>query len=210
MSAGSLLFSVCAILCVAGALVTVTAKNPIRGAVGLLGAIIGIAGLFLKLRAEFLAAIQLIVYAGAVVVLFVFVLMLLGSAVTTAPPGPGKARFSRTFAGVLMGFVSLIGLSSILRQETEATPFPAASVGHGTVEAVGNLMFSRAVVVFELSTALLIVAVIGAIAVARGKQGVLRKKRVITNPRDMFVGALMERDAVRPLPSPDNNEEAAQ
>jgi NADH:ubiquinone oxidoreductase subunit 6 (subunit J) len=55
------------------------AKSPVRGAVGLLTTIIGIAGLFLLLSAQFLAAIQLIVYAGAVVVLFVFVLMLLGA-----------------------------------------------------------------------------------------------------------------------------------
>ena len=65
MNAASLLFFVCAVVCVVGALSTVAAKNPIRGAVGLLATILGIAGLFLALEAEFLAAIQLIVYAGA-------------------------------------------------------------------------------------------------------------------------------------------------
>ena len=78
MNAGSLLFFVCAVACLVGALSTIVAKNPIRGAVGLLTTIVGIAGLFLVLDAQFLAAIQLIVYAGAVVVLFVFVIMLLG------------------------------------------------------------------------------------------------------------------------------------
>src|SRR4029453_6680084 len=76
MSAGDLLFALCAVACLSGAIITISSQNPIRGAMGLLTTIIGIAGLFLKLRAEFLTAIQLIVYAGAVVALFVFVLML--------------------------------------------------------------------------------------------------------------------------------------
>src|SRR5207253_1086054 len=90
MSAGDLLFGLCTIACLAGAITTVAAQNPIRGAMGLLTTIIGIAGLFLLLRAEFLTAIQLIVYAGAVVVLFVFVLMLLG-ADARAPARSGRS-----------------------------------------------------------------------------------------------------------------------
>ena len=78
MTAGNVFFALCSIAALVGAMCTVLAKNPIRGAMGLLLTIVGIAGLFLKLNAQFLAAIQLIVYAGAVVVLFVFVIMLLG------------------------------------------------------------------------------------------------------------------------------------
>ncbi len=96
MTVGTFYFSVCAIVCVVGALATIIAKNPIRGAVGLLATIVGIAGLFLKLQAQFLAAIQLIVYAGAVVVLFVFVIMLLGP---DSQPKPGKGRFARFVGG---------------------------------------------------------------------------------------------------------------
>jgi len=78
ITVGNFFFAVMALISLLGAVLTVAARNPIRSAVGLLGTIIGIAGLFLKLNAEFMAAIQLIVYAGAVVVLFVFVVMLLG------------------------------------------------------------------------------------------------------------------------------------
>jgi NADH:ubiquinone oxidoreductase subunit 6 (subunit J) len=80
-------------LALAGALVTVSAKNPIRGAVGLLFTIVGIAALFVRLNAEFMAAIQLIVYAGAVVVLFVVVIMLLGPDAASAP---NSARYRRS------------------------------------------------------------------------------------------------------------------
>src|SRR5580698_14580 len=75
---GQVYFYVCAAVAIAGALATVVSRNPIRGAMGLLLMIVSIAGLFLALNAQFLAAIQLIVYAGAIVVLFLFVIMLLG------------------------------------------------------------------------------------------------------------------------------------
>ncbi len=200
MSAGVLLFVVCSIVCVAGALATITAKNPIRGAIGLLATIIGIAGLFLKLRAEFLAAIQLIVYAGAVVVLFVFVLMLIGSAAVSTESK--RRRFSRWAASGVLGASAAAGVAWMLRaNEQGATTFGAPAEGHGSVEAIGKLMFSDALAVFELSTGLLIVAVIGAIAVARAKQGVTKPQRQITNPKDFFSGPLMDRDRARPLPA---------
>ena len=77
MTAGIAFFLFCSLVALVGAITVVMAKNPIRSAVGLLATILGIAGLFLLLNAQFLAAIQLIVYAGAVVVLFIFVIMLL-------------------------------------------------------------------------------------------------------------------------------------
>ena len=116
MTAGNVFFALCSIAALVGALCTVLAKNPIRGAMGLLLTIVGIAGLFLKLNAQFLAAIQLIVYAGAVVVLFVFVIMLLGpDAGHTAEKSGPKARVSRALAGVLMAAISLAGLVMVLR-----------------------------------------------------------------------------------------------
>src|SRR5262245_52222411 len=76
-------FGLAAVLVLLGGIATVAARNPIRGAMGLLTTIVGIAGMFLLLSAEFLAAIQILVYAGAVVVLFLFVIMLLGPSATS-------------------------------------------------------------------------------------------------------------------------------
>ncbi|MEA2751537.1 MAG: NADH-quinone oxidoreductase subunit, partial [Myxococcales bacterium] len=75
LALGQAYFWVCAALAVGGAISTVVAKNPIRSAMGLLMMILSIAGIYLALHAQFLAAIQLIVYAGAIVVLFIFVIM---------------------------------------------------------------------------------------------------------------------------------------
>jgi NADH-quinone oxidoreductase subunit J len=203
MSAGSILFAVCSIMCVLGALAVVVAKNPIRGAVGLLTTIVGIAGLFLRLNAQFLAAIQLIVYAGAVVVLFVFVVMLLGpNAGVTASHSTGS-KISRIIAGAFAGLLGvgalvLLGQSG-LGPDGKAHVFPVAAPTHGSIEAVGTLLFTKGLVPFELATALLIVAVIGAIAVARTKHVKSTKKRTENPTLRMFHGPLLPRDAGRPL-----------
>jgi NADH-quinone oxidoreductase subunit J len=197
MSAGNLLFVVCAIACLAGALITVSAQNPIRGAMGLLTTIFGIAGLFLKLRAEFLTAIQLIVYAGAVVVLFVFVLMLLGPD-ARAPARAGRSGASRTLGGVLFVITSVLGVFSLGSQHRQHGLGPVAP-DHGSVESVGRALFGPGLFAFELVTALLIVAVVGAIAVARGRQGSVRKKLTVQSPRDLFAGPPRTRAAARRL-----------
>jgi NADH-quinone oxidoreductase subunit J len=166
MTVGNVFFALCSIAALVGALSTVLARNPIRGAMGLLLTIVGIAGLFLKLNAQFLAAIQLIVYAGAVVVLFVFVIMLLGpDAGHIKDTGEPKAKVARALAGVLMGLLSLATLFLVLRSADKPARFGFVGPTHGSVEAVGQQLFTKAVVPFELSTALLIVAVVGAIAV---------------------------------------------
>ena len=200
MTVGNVFFALCSIAALIGALCTVLAKNPIRGAMGLLLTIVGIAGLFLKLNAQFLAAIQLIVYAGAVVVLFVFVIMLLG-------PDAGRAeqkseptgRVLRALSGLLMGAIALIALVLVL--QSTGTPQRFGFVGplHGSVEAVGQQLFNKAIVPFELATALLIVAVVGAIAVARSRHQPRKQKQSPSPTRRFFHGPLHPRDAGRPL-----------
>jgi NADH-quinone oxidoreductase subunit J len=195
---GCIFFIVMSALALAGAIVTVGSHNPIRSAVGLLITIVGIAGLFVKLNAEFMAVIQLIVYAGAVVVLFVFVIMLLGPDATAVPSGMPKARLSRIVGGLVMLLVSVAGAAVYLLPKPRPTRMPPAPPEYGTVEVVGRDLFTRAIVPFELATALLIVAVVGAIAVARSRQRT--KKRVTeVSPASMFVGPLIPRDAQRPL-----------
>ncbi|MEZ4225308.1 MAG: NADH-quinone oxidoreductase subunit J [Polyangiaceae bacterium] len=199
MTAGSILFLVSAVLCVVGALATVLARNPIRGAMGLLTTIVGIALLFLKLAAQFLAAIQLIVYAGAVVVLFVFVIMLLGPDAGSKPDAAGKARVSRWVAAIGMAALSITALVLLGKGKTTLTPLPAPTADHGSTEAVGGLLFNQAIVPFELATALLIVAVIGAIAVARTKPYRRKPRAEGHEGRRLFGGPLHPRDAERPL-----------
>jgi NADH-quinone oxidoreductase subunit J len=202
MNVGNVFFALCSVAALVGAICTVLAKNPIRGAMGLLLTIVGIAGLFLKLNAQFLAAIQLIVYAGAVVVLFVFVIMLLGpdagqAEQKTEPTG----RVLRGLSGLLMAALALVSLALVLLQTGNDKPQRFGHVGpqHGSVEAVGQQLFTKAIVPFELATALLIVAVVGAIAVARSRHQVRTKKQSPSPTRRFFHGPLHPRDAGRPL-----------
>jgi NADH-quinone oxidoreductase subunit J len=198
---GSVFFVVCTLVCVVGAIATIASRNPIRGAVGLLSTIMGIAGLFLKLSAEFLAVIQLIVYAGAVVVLFVFVIMLLGpDASVNDESHPPKGRFSRWAAAVLMVVISVSSVLFLREGFGEPTPLHPASTGHGSLEAVGGLLFTVGIVPFEIATALLIVAVVGAIAVARSRPTKKKAPIVGHETKRMFAGPLHPRDAEHPLP----------
>ncbi len=169
MTAASLIyFYVCAAIAIGGALVTVIAKNPIRGAMGLMATILSVAGIFIALHAHFLAAIQLIVYAGAIVVLFIFVIMMLGPSATSSRDQRG--RFTRTFGGALFGLVSLAAMYLVIQpgwnHAYRLTDYPA---DFGTIDAMGKTLFTDYVVPFELSSALLMIAIIAAVGVARGR-----------------------------------------
>jgi len=168
-----LYFGFCAALAIAGALITVIAPNPIRGAMGLLMMILSVAGLFLALHAQFLAAVQLIVYAGAIVVLFLFVIMLLGP--DASPPHDRRGSLPRLFSGVLFSLVSVGGLALVAHGGSHL-PLPPVGSDFGGIDQFGRELFSYALVPFELSSALLMVAVIGAVAVARGNHNQAKKK----------------------------------
>ena len=161
-------FGLCTLLVLLGGLVTVGASNPIRSAMGLLTTILGITGMYVLLTAEFLAVVQVIVYAGAVVVLFIFVIMLLGPSATS--PGDARSAVPRYIGAAVFAAASVGAFSVLLRPSAGVTPLPGAPRGFGTIENLGRELFTAGVVPFELSGALLVVAVVGAVAVARGKQ----------------------------------------
>jgi NADH-quinone oxidoreductase subunit J len=165
---GQAYFYLCAVLALAGAFGVVLAKNPIRGAMGLLLMILSIAGLFLGLHAQFLAAVQLIVYAGAIVVLFLFVIMLLGPSAST--PSDARGRIPRIIGAGLFGLAGL-GMTALLVRSTQGNTglLPSAQTEFGSIDAFGRVLFSQGLVPFELSSALLMVAIVGAVAVARGR-----------------------------------------
>ena len=170
----------CAVFAIVGALVTVLNRNPIRGAMGLLLMILCIAGLFLALHAQFLAAIQVIVYAGAIVVLFLFVIMLLGPSAQS--PRDHRGRMVRTFGGGLFGISAIAAMALVLHGAQHVSRLPAAGTDFGGIDAFGRVLFSYGLVPFELSSALLMIAVIGAVAVARGKQEIGAAAKRIGGP----------------------------
>lgn len=158
------LFVVSAMVALGGAVGTVAAKRPLRAALALLANIVALAGIFLSLHAQFLAALQLIVYAGAIVVLFVFVIMMVGATEGVSRTLSGMA--GKTVSLVLM---SVVGLMLVFGVAYVSMPAEALPPGYGTVEGLGMVLFTQAALPFELVSITLLVAVVGAVAVARGR-----------------------------------------
>ena len=184
--AGMVLFYAFGMLAVLSALGTVVVHSPIRAAMSLLLHIVSLSGLFLLLHAHLLAALQVLVYAGAVVVLFVFVIMMIGPASPEPPVLRGMVVKSASVA-MLVLLTALLAFS-LMPVQAELPLIAGCNDGQGAecaqfggVEAFATALFRDGLVPFELISVLLTVAVIGAIAVARGRSAeetaALRKKR---------------------------------
>ncbi|MFT5530299.1 MAG: NADH-quinone oxidoreductase subunit J [Candidatus Poriferisodalaceae bacterium] len=163
-------FVIAAIVCVSGALGVVFAKNAVHSALMLVMTLFGIAVQFVALEAHFLAAVQVIVYAGAIVVLFLFVIMLLGvDKDTDLEIGSLKPQVS----GAIMFAVGGVGIVAWLIVTVNTATTGAPSVGGAidgeteNVRLLARSLFSDYVYAFELTSLLLVIAVIGAVVLAR-------------------------------------------
>jgi len=156
-------FFVLAALAVGSALGLVLRRNPIHGALFLVVNLGSVAGLYLMLGAEFLAAAQVIVYAGAIMVLFVFAIMVLipGKEET----GPDPRRAVRLLAPPLGALLCLL-LAFVVARGTGA-PAGAAPPAPATLGALGRLLFTRYLFPFELTSVLLLAAMVGVLLLAR-------------------------------------------
>jgi NADH-quinone oxidoreductase subunit J len=159
-----------ALMAIAGALGVVLLQNPFYSVLSLVVHLIALAVLFLLLSAEFLAAAQVVVYAGAVMVLYVFVTAYVGGSDQPLRPESGAvAQLGPLFAGVL--FIELtiaivgaaLGLIDTTGVELEA--------GFGSPAAIGELLLGKFLVAFEAASYLLLVTAVGAIVLARRRRG---------------------------------------
>ena len=153
-------FFVLALVIVGSALGLVLKRNPVHGALFLVVNLGGIGALYLTLGAEFLAAAQVIIYAGAIMVLFVFAIMVLipGKEET----GPDPRRRYRLLA-VPLGLALLAELALVVAQRGVA----GGPGSGGTVEAIGRLLFTDYLFPFELTSVLLLAAMVGVLLLAR-------------------------------------------
>ncbi|MBE0605375.1 MAG: NADH-quinone oxidoreductase subunit J [Deltaproteobacteria bacterium] len=159
----AVLFILFGAIAVCGAIMVVTRKHPMASALYLILTLFAVAALFVLRQAHFLAAIQVIIYAGAVVVLFVFVIMLINVPEDRLPVE--RATTMRVL-GVLAAGIFILE-SAVLARRYWMPKGPAAEVG--TVEAVGRALFTDYLLAFEITSVLLLAAVIGAIALAKRK-----------------------------------------
>ncbi|MBM4441984.1 MAG: NADH-quinone oxidoreductase subunit J [Candidatus Rokubacteria bacterium] len=159
----TLAFVVVAVLAVGSALGLVLKRNPIHGALFLVVNLACVAVLYLMLGAEFLAAAQVIVYAGAIMVLFVFAIMVLvpGKEET----GPDPRRSTRVLA-IPVGALLLVQLGVIVATRRGDAP-PVAPAASGSVESLGTLLFTDYLFPFELTSVLLLAAMVGVLLLAR-------------------------------------------
>lgn len=158
------LFIVFAVIAIACAVNLILQKHPISSALSLVGVMCSLAVLYLLLGAEFMAVTQIIVYAGAVMVLFVFVIMLLNM---SAEKGGGKSWFAQV-AGIplLLAFIALMGLLIV----GPAMPrLRAVEFGSwwGTPRAIGEALFTDYLLPFEVTSVLVLIAILGAVVLAR-------------------------------------------
>jgi NADH-quinone oxidoreductase subunit J len=155
-------FVIIALLALGSALGLILKRNAIHGALFLVVNLASVAALYLMLGAEFLAAAQVIVYAGAIMVLFVFAIMVLIPGKEETGPDPRRPwrLLALPAGGVLLAMVLAIVLST-------RGPTPVGSPAPGGVEAIGRLLFGDYLFPFELTSVLLLAAMVGVLLLAR-------------------------------------------
>jgi NADH:ubiquinone oxidoreductase subunit 6 (subunit J) len=159
------LFFIAATGALAGAIGVVTIRDPFYSVLALVGHLLSLAALFLLLRAEFVAAAQVVVYAGAVMVLYVFVVAYVGGSGEGLPVSGGMRVLAPLIAGAL-GVelcIAILG-SGIAGLDGEGAPYVA---GFGSPAQIGELLLTDFLVAFELASFLLLIAAVGAVVLAR-------------------------------------------
>jgi NADH:ubiquinone oxidoreductase subunit 6 (subunit J) len=167
----TLVFFIAAIGAITGAIGVIAMKNPYYSVLSLVVHMISLAALFLLLRAEFLAAAQVIIYAGAVIVLYVFVVSYVGDAAPAVAQNPGRIAALGAFACgaalVIELFIAVLG-SGLQAISHDGAPYVS---GFGSPSQIGTLLLTRFLAPFEIASFLLLVAAIGAVTLARRRGG---------------------------------------
>ncbi len=164
MNAPVVIFFVLAAVAVLGAVSLIIQRHPIHSALSLIVVMVALAGLYLLLGAEFVAAVQIIVYGGAIMVLFIFVIMLLNAGEEE------RTNFSKLalYAGIPLA-VAVTGLiAAAMVNSSAATGLPVAQpVTLTSTRTLSTLLFTEFVYPFELTSFLILVAILGAIVLAQ-------------------------------------------
>lgn len=162
-------FIVSAVIILAGAIGVVTSRNPVHAALSLVMTLFGVAVLFIEEQADFLAAVQVIVYAGAIVVLFLFVIMFLGvdrREDVEVEPLRGQRPLAFLLVVVAVAGVMVLGVHSHWATGAHHVSGPPGSPAQNTAD-LGRSIFTTYLYAFEVTAGLLLIAVIGAVVLAR-------------------------------------------
>ncbi|MGA3100048.1 MAG: NADH-quinone oxidoreductase subunit J [Bryobacteraceae bacterium] len=164
----TILFYVFAVLVLGGGVLTITCRNAIHSAVSLIVSLMGVAGLYLLQQAEFLFAVQIILYVGGIMLLFLFVIMLVN-----LDQAARQRQFSRAWPVALAAALAVAAEVAYFLYRGQAA-FHIAEAGGGLVppafgntEMIANSLFSEYLLPFEIASLLLLVAVVGSVAMAK-------------------------------------------
>ncbi|RMF28074.1 MAG: NADH-quinone oxidoreductase subunit J [Chloroflexi bacterium] len=164
MDLPTVLFFLHALIAVGSAVAMLTSRNAVHAALWLVVNFVTIAVFFLTLAAPFIAMVQITVYAGAIMVLFLFVIMLLGA---ERLGGEDRFAFQRPLALLLAGALLIEIVYLLLSPSARALAAMPVLTQEGTPQAVGQLLFSRYLLPFELTSVLLLVAMIGVLVLTK-------------------------------------------
>jgi NADH:ubiquinone oxidoreductase subunit 6 (subunit J) len=212
----AVLFFVAGIGVIAGAIGVAALSNPFYSVLALVEHLLSLAVLFLLLRAEFVAAAQVVLYAGAVMVLYVFVVAYVGGEEQSLADRPSRRARSRggdgrklsgfLFAGALLVelLIALLG-SGLKAVEGHGAPYAPGPRAFGTPAYVGNLLLTRFLLVFEVASLLLLIAAVGGVVLARRRGGIAeepgedgaplgveQKLQPLERPRPLGTGTMVE------------------
>jgi NADH-quinone oxidoreductase subunit J len=165
----AVIFFVCAATVITGALGVIAGRNPVHSALFLLLTLVSVAVLYLQLHAALVAAIQIVVYASAIVVLFLFVITLLG---VDKQEGRDDAHPVQRVAAVVLGALALVGILVLVHGNrwvtgAHSTRGALGTAESGNVETLARSLFTDFVWAFEITAVLLVIAVVGSVVLAR-------------------------------------------
>jgi len=190
----AVLFFIAAIGALAGAIGVVVIRNPFYSVLSLVSHLIALAALFLLLRAEFVAAAQVVVYAGAVMVLYVFVVAYIGGADNPLHRPGSSLKFLAPLFGLAVAIELCIAMLGTALKGISSKGAPYVP-GFGTPEHIGKLFLTTYLFPFEVASLLLLVAAIGAVVLARRRRGLEPDDAFEARlhiPRGVFTGTMAE------------------
>ncbi len=164
----AIVFWTAGIFCVLGALLTITRKSPVASVMWLVMTFVGLAAVFVGMEAYFVAAVQVLVYAGAILVLFLFVIMLLDLRKEEGPRLPGTTIRA---TGVFFAVALLVGVVWVVVAATTAYNAVHAPIvlnpDEAQVRSIAAVLFTKYLLPFEVTSALLLAAIVGSVVVTR-------------------------------------------
>ena len=165
----AVVFFVCAAAVIIGALGVIAGRNPVHSALFLLLTLVSVAVLYLQQHAALVAAVQIVVYASAIVVLFLFVITLLG---VDKQEAPDDAHPVQRVAAVVLGVLALTGILVLVHGNrwvtgAHSTRGALGAADSGNVETLAKSLFTDFVWAFEMTAVLLVIAVVGSVVLAR-------------------------------------------